>query len=121
MSSSESARCRSVPASVAVVGVGNVMMDVTRWLINDKHVEQVVAIARRGPGEVKFDKKELESLVSYLDQDALAAELDRIQSKIQGAGQGADDFLAMVQATMQKSQPATRDARFSLRFLSSPA
>ena len=52
---------------VAVVGVGNVMMDITRWLIEDQGVEEVIAVARRGPAEVKFDRKELESVVGYLD------------------------------------------------------
>src|SRR5665648_395464 len=44
--------------NVAIVGVGNVMMDIARYLITEKQVDTVTAIARRGPGEMKFTKKE---------------------------------------------------------------
>jgi ferredoxin--NADP+ reductase len=42
-----------------IVGVGNVMMDIAHWLIREKGVETVMAVARRGPAEVKFDKGEM--------------------------------------------------------------
>ena len=64
---------------VVVIGVGNVMMDVTRWLVEDQGVDVVIALARRGPAEVKFDRKELESLVGYVNTPALDAELARVK------------------------------------------
>ena len=60
---------------VVLVGAGNVMVDIAHWLISDQNVEEVVAAARRGPGEVKFDRKELESVVLNLDLDALDREI----------------------------------------------
>ena len=44
---------------VALVGAGNVMMDVAHWLIRDVKVDEVIAVVRRGPAEVKFSKKEM--------------------------------------------------------------
>ena len=39
---------------VAVIGVGNVMLDIAHFLIADRAVDEVIAIARRGPDEIKF-------------------------------------------------------------------
>lgn len=105
---------------VAVVGAGNVMMDITRWLIEEKDVETVIAVARRGPAEVKFDRKELESIIGYLDMDALEKELHRVTPVMQEIGQDTGSFLAMIEGAMKKAAPVTRSARFSLRFLASP-
>jgi ferredoxin--NADP+ reductase len=105
---------------VAVVGAGNVMMDITRWLIEEKGVDSVIAVARRGPAEVKFDRKELESIVGYLDRKALEQELQRVMPIMQEIGQDTDSFRAMIQDAAKKAAPVMRDASFSLRFLSSP-
>src|ERR1051326_8029283 len=48
---------------VAIVGMGNVMVDIARWLMIDapqKTAEEVIVVARRGPFEAKFDKKEFD-------------------------------------------------------------
>jgi len=87
---------------VAVIGVGNVMMDITHWLVEEKGVDQVIAVARRGPAEVKFDRKELENVVGYIDNDALAVELERVQPVMQRVGQTPDDLLNMIHATAAK-------------------
>lgn len=105
---------------VAVIGVGNVMMDITRWLIEEQKVEEVIAVARRGPLEVKFDKKELESVVGYLDQDALRQEVERVKPVMQAIGQEPSEFLKMIQQAAAKAAPVEGEARFRLRFLSSP-
>ena len=106
---------------VAVIGVGNVMMDITRWLVEEQNVESVVAVARRGPAEVKFDRKELESIIGFLDIQALQAELDRVEPLMRAIGQDPADFMKMIQAAAGKVENAFADPRFSLRFLASPA
>jgi ferredoxin/flavodoxin---NADP+ reductase len=106
---------------VAVIGAGNVMMDITHWLIEAKGVEQVIAVARRGPAEVKFDRKEFESVIGYLDMSALDQELERVRPTMQAIGQDANEFRAMIQATAAKGEPAKTNACFNLHFLSSPA
>ena len=44
-----SERTYQIGKRVAVIGVGNVMMDITHWLIEDQGVDEVIAVARRGP------------------------------------------------------------------------
>lgn len=105
---------------VAVIGVGNVMVDVTHWLIEEKHVDEVVAIARRGPMEVKFDRKELEEVVSYLDMSALDAELERVAPIMRSLGQLPSQFRMMIRQVALKAPNRTLNTRFWLRFLSSP-
>lgn len=105
---------------VAVVGAGNVMMDITRWLIEEKGAENVNAVARRGPGEVKFDRKELESLVGYLDREDLEVQLESAEPTMREVLQDPNDFRNMIAETLKKAAPVERSACFSLRFLSSP-
>ncbi len=112
---------------VAVIGAGNVMMDITHWLVENKGVDEVISVARRGPMEVKFDRKELEGLVGYLDMSALEAELERVNLTMQEICQDPAAFRATIQSVAAKNQPAgsevlgKTDACFRLHFLSSPA
>lgn len=58
---------------VAVVGMGNVAVDVAHWLLVDdsgKTAQDVIIVARRGPFEAKFDKKEFAYIESYLDRQS---------------------------------------------------
>lgn len=105
---------------VAVIGVGNVMMDITHWLVEARNVEQVIAVARRGPAEVKFDRKELESVVGYLDLASLDRELERVRPTMQAIGQDPDEFRTMIDTALLKSEPVTANSCFNLHFLSSP-
>jgi len=105
---------------VAVVGVGNVMMDITRWLIEEKGVEDVYAVARRGPAEVKFDRKELEILVNFIRTEDLFAEVERVSPVMQAVGEDPVMFRAMIRGVAVKGLPRKTDAEFHLRFLASP-
>lgn len=105
---------------VAVVGVGNVMMDIARWLLDEKQVDQVTAVARRGPAEVKFDRKELESVVHYLDNASLEAELTRVSPAMQEIGQNPDTFRAFIESVRKKGQPVRGPGSFHLHFLATP-
>jgi ferredoxin--NADP+ reductase len=105
---------------VAIVGVGNVMLDIARYMIEEKKVDEVIAVARRGPAEVKFDKKELEYIACNLDLAAVDAEIERVSAIMRAVGQDpveARDFIHSAQAKASEISSATR---FSLRFLSSP-
>jgi ferredoxin--NADP+ reductase len=62
-----SVRKYAIGERVALIGVGNVMMDIAHWLVRDLKVKEVVAVARRGPAEVKFTKKEMEFITANLD------------------------------------------------------
>lgn len=105
---------------VALVGVGNVMLDVTRWLIDEKKVEEVTAIARRGPAEVKFDRRELEYVAACLDFEALEREIERVSPIMRSVGQDPAGAMDLYRAALEKAAPHVSPTRFRLRFLSMP-
>jgi ferredoxin--NADP+ reductase len=109
-----------VGRKVAIVGAGNVMMDIAHWLIDEKQVDEVVAVVRRGPAEVKFDKKELESVAANLDLAALKEEISHATPLMRSLGQDPEAALAFYTEAIHKAEPHTSRTRFSLRFLSAP-
>src|SRR2546423_2287916 len=75
----------SMGKRVAIVGMGNVMVDIARWLLLDaprKTAEEVIVVARRGPFEAKFDLKEFVYIENFLDRGAFQDELNRIQPQL---------------------------------------
>lgn len=105
---------------VAVVGAGNVMLDLSHWLIDEVQVDEVIAVIRRGPAEVKFDKKELESVIVNLDTAALDEELRRVTPAMQAVGEDTEEVRAFYRSAMEKADPRVSRTRFTLKFLSAP-
>jgi len=105
---------------VAVVGVGNVMMDIAHWLIREKQVNEVVAVARRGPAEVKFSKKEMENIARNLDLDHLDREFERVKPIMLAIGQDAHAARDFILSALPKALEPVTQARFRLDFLASP-
>jgi len=105
---------------VAVVGAGNVMLDIARYVIQKIKVDEVVAVVRRGPAEVKFDKKEMEYVIANLSQRALDDEIARVTSIMQEVGQDPDEAKATILEALPKALPTNSAARFRFEFLSSP-
>jgi ferredoxin/flavodoxin---NADP+ reductase len=108
---------------VAVMGMGNVMVDIARWLLVDDpehRTEEVIVIARRGPLEAKFDQKEFGHIEMFLDVRAFHEELKRIQEGLAAAGQDigkvADESFPILAKPVQE---VTRP-RLTFRFLCSP-
>jgi ferredoxin/flavodoxin---NADP+ reductase len=62
---------------VAIIGMGNVMVDVANWLLNYKKIDQVVVVARRGPIEKAYDDSEFEVIEQYLDSADMRQEIQR--------------------------------------------
>lgn len=109
-----------VRGRVAVVGVGNVMMDISHWAIRDLKVDEVIGVARRGPAEVKFTEKEMGYVIANLDQPALDEELARCAPFMQEVGQdvqAAKDFLL---SALPRAEQAISDTRLRFDFLASP-
>ena len=110
---------------VAIIGMGNVMVDIARWLMIDapqKTAEEVIVIARRGPFEAKFDKKEFDYIEGFLDRQAFDEELRRIRPQLASIGQDIGKLaeetfpvLATPAEVHQEGKP-----RLSFRFLCSP-
>ena len=103
-----------------VVGAGNVMIDIVRYLVREEKVEEVTALVRRGPAEIKFTKKELEYVAANLDLDALDTEIARCFDNMIKVGQdpqAAKDFLL---AALPKAAPKVSETQFKFQFLTSP-
>lgn len=115
----------SVGEKVAIVGMGNVMVDIARWLIvdaPDRSVKEVTVIARRGPLEAKFDEKEFEHIQAHLDRKAFGDELARVTPAMQAVGQDVgkvpqETFLCLAKSS---EQPAI-SPRLTFHFLTSPS
>jgi ferredoxin/flavodoxin---NADP+ reductase len=105
---------------VALVGAGNVMLDIARYLIHHVKVDEVIAVVRRGPAEVKFDKKEMEYVIANLDQTALDAEVARVTPQMQAIGQSPEAAKALILEALPKAYPVNSLTRFRFVFLASP-
>ncbi|MBV6395855.1 MAG: NADPH-ferredoxin reductase FprA [Anaerolineales bacterium] len=105
---------------VAVVGAGNVMVDVSRYLLREQKVDEVIAVVRRGPAEVKFDKKEMEHVIAYLDQAALEGEMARCAPIMQAIGQDPAAAKEAILESLPKAEAKHSDGRFRFEFLASP-
>jgi ferredoxin--NADP+ reductase len=105
---------------VAVVGAGNVMMDISHYLIRDCKVDEVVAVVRRGPQEVKFTRKEMESVAANLDPLALDAEFSRLAPIMQAAGQDPSKAKGAFNEAFPKALSPVSQTRFRFDFLATP-
>jgi ferredoxin/flavodoxin---NADP+ reductase len=104
----------------AIVGAGNVMVDIARYLIRQAKVDEVIAVVRRGPAEVKFDKKEMEYVIANLDQESLDREIGRVRPIMEAVGQDPDAARESMLEALPKAFEKVSDTRFRFEFLSSP-
>ena len=105
---------------IVCIGVGNVMADIAHWAIRELKVDQFTAIARRGPGDVKFTRKELESVIRNLDQAALDAEFERTGPIMRAVGQDPEAAKAFILSALEGAEEPVSQTRFSFQFLASP-
>jgi ferredoxin/flavodoxin---NADP+ reductase len=111
----------STGKKVAIVGMGNVMVDIARWVLLDnpnRVTEELTIVARRGPFEAKFDEKEIKYVEANLDREELKKELARVADKVAAVGQDitkADEIFSV----LKKTDPQTRPV-MKFRFLCSP-
>jgi len=104
----------------AVIGAGNVMLDITHYLARELKVDEVIAIVRRGPTEIKFDKKEMEYVIDNLDQSALDAEIQRVTPIMEAVHQDPTTARASILEALPKALPKVSDTKFRFEFLASP-
>jgi ferredoxin--NADP+ reductase len=105
---------------MAVVGAGNVMLDIARFAIQKVKAEEVIAVVRRGPAEVKFDKKEMEYVIRNLALRALDEEFERVSPQMTAIGQDPAVAKAQILEALPKAQPSSSTTRFRFEFLASP-
>lgn len=106
---------------VAIIGVGNVMVDIAHWLVHEKKTPEVIAVARRGPAERAYTDVEIQAVAANIDGGALQAELDRIAPRLEAVGQDpATIFQELTKYANAKSKEGESPSRMLFRFLSSP-
>lgn len=105
---------------VVVIGAGNVMADVTRYLLDQPHVEEIHICVRRGPAEVKFTAKELESIIKGFDLPALEEEFSRVAPLMRALGQDVDSEQAFYNEALKKTGASLTKGVIRLHFLVSP-
>jgi ferredoxin/flavodoxin---NADP+ reductase len=101
---------------VAIIGMGNVMVDVANWLLNYEKIDQVIVVARRGPIEKAYDDNEFEVIEQYLDNADMRKEIERIRPQLTAVGQNIDEI---IQKFVKQGEPA-EGRRLQFRYLSSP-
>ena len=104
----------------AVIGAGNVMLDITHFLSREEKVDEVIAVVRRGPAEIKFDKKEMEYVIDNLDLADLDAEIQRVAPIMQAVDQDPEAARASILEALPKALPKVSNTRFRFEFLASP-
>jgi ferredoxin--NADP+ reductase len=108
---------------IAIIGMGNVMVDIARWLMQDdpnRQTEELTVIARRGPFEVKFDEKEFNYIEPHLDCKALQDELNRVKDRIANVGQDIAKVSEVSFPILAKPYKEPVLPRLKFRFLSGP-
>jgi ferredoxin--NADP+ reductase len=105
---------------VAVIGAGDVMVDISHWLIRYKNVERVTAIVRRGPAERKYNPKEIRAVCANMDVDGIAKEVARIKDRLAAVGQKADEVLKALTDEFTKCEPTASETKMGFKFLASP-
>ena len=101
---------------VAIIGMGNVMVDVANWLLNHKRIDQAIVVARRGPIEKAYDDSEFEVIEQYLDNIQMKKEIERIRPQLTAVGQNVDEI---IEKFVKQGEPA-EGRRLQFRYLCSP-
>ncbi len=105
---------------IAMIGAGNVMLDILHYLKMEGRPRQVTAYARRGPTEVKFDRQTLAPVASCLDLDQIRAAVDEALPQVQQVGKDVSDFYDLVCTALEKAPGCDVGLNFQMQFLSSP-
>jgi len=104
----------------AVIGIGDVMVDIAHWLTQFRHVPRVTAVARRGPAERKYNPKEIRAVCAQIDQPALVAEFARIGAALSAVGQQPDAILAELLGELSECKASNSPSILRFHFLASP-
>lgn len=106
--------------NVAVIGVGNVMLDIVNYLKSEQHPCVVTAYGRRGPSQVKFDTQTLEPVAGCLDLPAIEAAVKAADPAVAGVGGDVDGFYQLLADARTRSTVCDTGLTFRMAFLRSP-
>lgn len=110
----------SIGKRVLCVGIGNVMLDIAHWVIRELKAGEIVAIARRGPADVKFTKKEMETVARNLNLAALNAEIARCAPIMRAVGQDPEAAKSFILSALEHAEEPVSQTQFRFEFLASP-
>lgn len=106
---------------VVVIGIGNVMVDIAHWLVHEKKVDEVIAVARRGPAERAYTDQEIKSVSHNIDRDDLKKEMERIRPRLEAVGQNVETlYWDLVRHWDVLAKEGDSPTRLEFRFLSAP-
>ena len=105
---------------VAIIGAGDVMVDISHWLVRYKKVERVTAIVRRGPAERKYNPKEIRAVCANMDVDGITKEVARIKDRLAAVGQNPEEVLTSLTGEFTKCEPIVSNTKMGFKFLASP-
>jgi ferredoxin--NADP+ reductase len=105
---------------VAVIGAGDVMVDIAHWLTRYKKVDRVTAIVRRGPAERKYNPKEIRAVCANMDLDGIKTEFARINDRLIAVGQNPEEIYKGLVDEFTKCEPKVSETKMGFRFLASP-
>ncbi len=106
--------------AVAIIGVGNVMLDVVHYLKKETQARRVTAFARRGPTEVKFDQEPLAPVAGCLDLPAIKDSVALARGEAESVGRDVAEFFALLTAAREKAAGCDDRLQVRLSFLRSP-
>jgi ferredoxin--NADP+ reductase len=104
----------------SIIGIGNVMCDIARWMIRDLKIDSVQCFARRGPAEAKWTRKEFASFAKNMDLDAFEAEFAKCVPVMEGVNQDVEEAKAYILEGVETGKDPVSDTRFEFDFLASP-
>src|SRR4030095_13686136 len=111
---------------VAIIGVGNVMVDVAHWLGHEEQIKEVSAVARGGPpqrgaAQRAYTDVEIQAVAANIDTAALREELERVHPKLEAVGEDLEtNYNALTKHVNAKSKEGESPTRMLFRFLSAP-
>ncbi|MBO0861821.1 MAG: FAD-dependent oxidoreductase [Chloracidobacterium sp.] len=106
---------------VAIIGVGNVMVDVAHWLVHEKKIREVIAVARRGPAQRAYTDVEIQAVAANISTSALREEIERVRPKLEAVGEDVEaSYKNLTKHVSAKSKEGESPTRMLFRFLSTP-
>jgi len=105
---------------VVIIGVGNVMADIARYLIQKVGVDEITVLARRGPAEIKFHESEFAHIAQNLDMADFEIEMERVTPLMLKLGQEPNETWAFIEKACENCEERTSSTNLRLRFLKSP-
>jgi ferredoxin--NADP+ reductase len=105
---------------VAVIGAGDVMVDIAHWLTRYKKVARITAIVRRGPVERKYNPKEIRAVCANMDIEGIKQEFERIKDRMAAVLQNSDQVLKALLEEFTKCEPMVSNTKMGFKFLASP-